>query len=356
MDFDPKKNYYEILGVSEDASADEIKKAFRKAAVQHHPDKKGGNKEKFQEVNEAHQVIGDKQKRQQYDAFRKGGFGGFGGGAGGFGGFQGGSANFDFGDLGDIVGNIFGGGGGFGGFGGGSRRPTKGDDLKKKVTITFDESYLGVTKKISYTRKKVVEGAEEKTCTKCNGSGRVVQQVQSPFGVMQTQTVCPECGGSGKIYFKDGKQLSDGGLEEVKEILEIKIPAGIKDDVYLKYSGKGDDGKNGMPAGDLYIQIHVSSDKNYIRKGDDIYVNQEVTIYDLVLGGEYEIKHPSGKIKIKIPKGTQIDEKIKVGGKGFGSGGLLSRRGDLYVVPDLKIPRRLSKEQEKLWKKLKEEK
>ncbi|HKL43745.1 MAG TPA: DnaJ C-terminal domain-containing protein [Candidatus Absconditabacterales bacterium] len=347
MDFDPKKNYYEILGVSEDATEDEIKKAFRKVAVKYHPDKAGGDKAKFQEVNEANQVIGNKQKRQQYDSFRKGGFGGFGGG-GNFGGFQTGGASFDVGDLGDIFGNIFG-----GGFGGESRGPRRGADLKKKVTITFDESYLGTKKKISYTRKKIVQGAEKKTCDNCGGSGRITKQVQSPFGVMQTQSGCPVCGGSGSVYFKDGKQLGNGGLEEKKEILEIKIPAGIKSDVYLKYSGKGDEGSNGMPAGDLYIQIHVAEDKNYIRKGDDIYVNQEVSIYDLVLGGEYEIKHPSGKIKIKIPKGTQIDDKIRIGGKGFGSSGMFSKKGDLFVVPDLRIPRRLSKEQEKLWKKLK---
>ncbi|HOG15156.1 MAG TPA: DnaJ C-terminal domain-containing protein [Candidatus Absconditabacterales bacterium] len=351
MDFDPKKNYYEILGVSEDATEDEIKKAFRKAAVKYHPDKAGGNKEKFQEVNEAHQILGDKQKRQQYDMFRKGGFGGFGGGN--FGGFQTGGASFDFGDLGDIVGNIF--GGGFGSFGGGGG-PRSGEDLKKKITITFDESYLGVTKKISYTRKRVVEGAEAKTCDMCSGRGRVTKQVQSPFGVMQSQSTCPTCGGSGQQYFKDGKKLENGGLEEVKEILEVKIPAGINHGAYLKYSNKGDDGQNGMPTGDLYIQINVSENPNYIRKGDHIYVNQEVTIYDLVLGGEYEILHPSGKIRIKIPKGTQLDEQIKISGKGFGSGGIFAKKGDLFVVPKLKIPKRLSKEQEVLWKKLQESK
>lgn len=351
MDFDPKKNYYEILWVSEDASEDEIKKAFKTAAVKYHPDKAGWNKEKFQEVNEANQVIWDKQKRQQYDAFRKGGFWGFGWSwwMWWFGGFQWGGATFDFGDLWDLMWWIFGGGW----FGGGSRWPSKWADLKKKITITFDESYLWVTKKISYTRKKVVEWAEKKSCEQCWWSWRVTKQVQSPFGVMQTQSACPVCSWSGSVYFKNGKKLSDWGLEEKKEILEIKIPAWINNDVYLKYSGKWDEWINWMPAGDLYVQIHVIEDKNYIRRWDDIYVNQEVSIYDLVLWWEYEIKHPSWKIKVKIPKGTQIDDKIRVSGKWFGSWWLLSRKWDLFIIPDLKIPKRLSKEQEKLWKKLK---
>ncbi len=351
MDFDPKKNYYEILWVSEDATEDEIKKAFRKAAVKYHPDKAGWDKAKFQEINEANQVIWNKQKRQQYDSFKKWWFGGFGwfGGWWDFGWFQSWWASFDFGDLWDIVWNIF--GWWFGGFGW-ERWPSKWEDLKKKVTITFDESYLWVTKKISYTRKKIVQWAEKKSCDTCGGRGRVTKQVQSPFGVMQTQSVCPVCGWSWNLYFKNGKKLENGWLEEIKEILEIKIPAWINNDVYLKYSGKGNDGQNGMPAGDLYIQINVTENSNYIRKGDDIYVNQEVTIYDLVLWWEYEISHPSGKLKIKIPKWTQLDEKIKISGKGFGEGGMFSKRWDLFVIPKLKVPRRLSKEQEDLWKKL----
>ncbi len=353
MDFDPKKDYYKILWVSEDATEDEIKKAFRKAAIKYHPDKKGWNKEKFQEVNEANQVVWDTQKRQQYDSYKKGWFWGFGGagwmwGAWWFGGW--GWATFDFGDLWDIMGGMF----GWWWFWGQAQWSKRWDDLKKKITITFDESYLWVTKKITYSRLKVVEWADQKTCESCNGSGRVVKQIQSPFGVMQTQAACPVCGWSGSSYFKDGVKLSDWWLEDVKEVLDIKVPAWIKTDVYLKYSGKGDEWENGMPAGDLYLQINVTSNKNYIRKWDDIYVTQEVSIFDLVLWWEYEIKHPTGKIKIKIPKGTQVDDKIKVGGKWFGTWWILSRNGDMFIIPNLKIPRRLSKEDEKLWKKLKQ--
>ena len=356
MDFDPKKNYYEILWVAEDASDEEIKKAFRKAAVKYHPDKPGGDKEKFQEINGAFQVIGDKQKRQQYDMFRKWGFTGFGGNGwfGNFGGFQTNWATFDFGDLGDlgdIVWNIF--GGWFGGFGWWNTA-RKWEDLRKKISITFDEAYLWVTKKISYTRKKMVQWAEKKTCDVCGGRWRVTKQVQSPFGVMQTQSACPNCGWSGSVYYKDGKKLDDGGLQDVKEILEVKVPAWIKNDVFLKYSGKWDEWKNGMPSGNLYIQIEIQDNPYYKRQGDDIYVSQEVSLFDLILGWEYEINHPTGKFNVKIPKGTQLDEKIKVAGKWFGSGGIFSKRWDLYVIPKVKIPKKLTREQEKIWKELKE--
>jgi curved DNA-binding protein len=154
------------------------------------------------------------------------------------------------------------------------------------------------------------------------------------------------------LYFKNGKKLENWWLEEVKEILEIKIPVWIKDDVYLKYSGRWDYGQNGMPAGDLYIQINITSNPYYVRKWDDIYINQEVNFYDLVLWWEYEINHPTGKLKIKIPKGTQVDESIRINWKGFGEWWVFSKRWDLFIVPKLKIPRRLTKEQEELWKKL----
>ena len=355
MDFDPKKNYYEILWVAEDASDEDIKKAFRKAAVKYHPDKPGGSKEKFQEINWAYQVIWDKQKRQQYDAFRKWGFTGFGwnGWFGNFGWFQTNGATFDFWDLwdlGDIVWNIF--WWGFGWFWWGRNAARNGEDLRKKITITFDEAYLWVTKKISYTRKKVVEWAEKRTCDVCGWKWRTTKQVQSPFGVMQTQTTCPNCGWSGNLYYKDGKKLEDGGLQDTKEILEVKIPAWIKNDVFLKYSGKWDEWKNGMPSGNLYIQIEIQDNPYYTRQGDDIYVNLDVSIFDLVLWWEYEINHPTGKIKVKIPKWTQMDEKIKVAGKWFGSGWIFSKRWDLYVVPKVKIPKKLSKDEENLWKEL----
>ena len=352
MDFDVSKNYYDILGVDEKASADEIKKAFRKAAVKHHPDK-WGDKKKFQEMNEAYQVIGDEKKRGQYDAYRSGGYTwggqwGFGGGAGfwGFGGGQG-FDGADF-DIGDLLGWFFG-----WGFGGGSRqrKNTTWEDITIGLTITFEESFLGTTKKFSYERLQKIEGATEKTCDVCKWHGAVSQQVQTPFGTMQSQVACRECGWVGKIFTKDGKVLPAGWLQKDKEILEVKIPAWIKDGAYIKFSTKWNDGISGK-AGDLYIQIGVATSKLYERKWEHIYVKAPVTIYDIVLWWEVSVDHPEGKLKVKIPKWTQIGDMIKISGKWFGEWWVFSRKGDLYVIPKIDIPKKLSKEQEKLWSEL----
>lgn len=353
MDFDPKKNYYEILGVSEDASADEIKKAFRKAAVKHHPDR-GGDKAKFQEVNEAHTILWDSAKKQQYDAFRQWGFGWFGEGGGfDFGGFwwQGwfGWWQVDF-DIWDLLWGMFG-GGWFGWWQ--ARRPRKWEDITNTIDITFEEAYLWVTKKAAYYRMQRTEWAEAKTCTECNGSGSVTRQAQTPFGVMQTQTICHKCAGGGKIYTKNGKELPENGLEKKKETIEVKIPAGAKDGVYIKYTGKGNAGFGDVPNGDLYIKVVVAKSKNNLeRKWDNLYAKVDVTIFDLVLGGTVEINHPEGKLNVKIPKGTQIWDLIKVSGKGFGDSGMFHRKGDMYIDPQIYIPKRLTKEQEKLWTEL----
>ncbi len=354
MDFDPSKDYYKILGVSENADDTEIKKAFRTAAVKHHPDR-WGDKTKFQEMNEAYQVIGDKQKRQQYDAYRKWGFsGGFWGWGfwwgGQFGGFSG--WGFDFGgvDLGDLVGSVFGWGAGFGSAGWG-RRQQSGTDLEKHISISFEESYTGTEKKVKYTRKVLEEGLESESCTHCQGSGRTVKQVNTPFGVMQTQAACEHCQGLGKVFKKNGKVLASWPLVDKEEVIDVKIPTGIKDGVYLKYAEKGSFWPNGQ-AGDLYLKISVQSSDNYTRKGEDLYITVPVSIFDMVLGAEQEINHPEGKMKIKIPKGLQVKDKIKISGKGFWKGGIFWNKGDVYLVPQLHIPKKLSKEQEKLWKSL----
>ncbi|HMS91585.1 MAG TPA: DnaJ C-terminal domain-containing protein [Candidatus Absconditabacterales bacterium] len=355
MDFDIKKNYYDILGVKEDASQEEIKKAFKKAAVKHHPDR-GGDKAKFQDMNEAYQVIGDEKKKSQYDAYRKGGFSGFGGGQGGgdFGGFGGGQGGFDFGDfdIGDLMGGIFG-----GGFGGGTRKKTAqgGDDIQVAMDISFEESYTGISKKIVYSRMKKVKGAEEKTCTSCKGHGSVVQQIQTPFGMMQSQVACSSCGGIGKIFTKNGKTLDNGGLEKEKETLEVKIPAGIHSGAYIKFADKGNESSS-HHVGDFYIQINIARSTLYERKGDNLYTKANVSLFDMVLGGEIMVNHPEGKLKIKVPKGTQVGDMIKIAGKGFGSSGIFSKKGDLYVSPQIEIPKKLSKEQEKLWETLKAKK
>ncbi len=354
MDFDPKKNYYEILGVGETASSDEIKQAFKKLAVKHHPDKKGWDKKKFQEINEAYQTLGDEKKKGQYDAYRSGWFNGFGWGQWwgdfwGFGGFGWGWVDFWDIDLGDIMGNFF-----WGWFWGwGRAKANKGwEDIQIALRITFEESYLGTTKKFSYARMKRIPGAEEEKCESCNGQGKVSQQVQTPFWVMQSQSACRTCGGLGKIFTKDGKTLPAGGLNKDSEIIEIKVPAGIKEWAYIKFAGKGNEWIWTWHAGDLYIQIQVAPSSLYERNWDNLYTKVSVTLFDLVLWGEISVDHPEGKLKVKIPKWTQVGDMVKVSGKGFGEGGVFSRKGDLYIVTKVEIPKKLSKDQEKLWSEL----
>lgn len=349
MDFDPKKNYYEILGISEDASADEIKKAFKKLAVQHHPDKKWWNTQKFQEANEAYQTLSDEKKKSQYDAYRKGGF--WWGDFGGFGGFWWGG-NVDFGniDLWDLMGGIF-----WWWFGGfwwwGRSRNTTWEDIKVALDITFEESYLGSKKKVAYDRLIKAKGVEEKTCSHCNGRWVVTQQAQTPFGVMQSQWACPQCSGIGKIFTKNGKELKNGWLETSREVIEVNIPAAIKTGSYIKFAGKGHDGIS-WHNGDLYIRIDVTSSKIYERRGDNLYTQADITLFDLILWWEVTIPHPEKKIKVKIPKGTQVWDMVKISGKGFWSGSMFHKKGDMYLIPQVKIPKKLSKEQEKLWKEL----
>jgi molecular chaperone DnaJ len=172
------------------------------------------------------------------------------------------------------------------------------------------------------------------------------------FGTFQTQVACPTCHGYGKIFTKDGKTLGNGGLEEQKEVIEIKIPAGIKDDAYIKYPSKGNAGLGGAPEGDLFLKIRVLPSSKYRRQENDLYVKAEISLFDVVLGGEIEIPHPEGKMTVKVPKGTQIGDKIKVSGKGFGTKGLFQSKGDVFIETKISIPKKLSKEEEKLWKEL----
>ena len=344
MDFDPKKDYYKILGVDENATTAEIKKAFRKLAIKYHPDR-WGSKEKFQEINEAHGVLSDENKRKQYDAYRKGDFSwGFGGNGGfDFWGFW-----WEWFDIWDIFGNLF---GGF--WWEKAARSTKGNDLKKIIEITFEEAYLWTQKKISYSRLQKVSWVDVTTCPQCNGRWKVSQAAQTPFGIFQTQTACHHCGGMGKIFTKNGRQLENWWLESIKESLEIKIPEGIKEGAYIKYVGKGDAWIWDVPDGDLFLKIHVIESEKYRREWDDLFVKADVSLFDLVLWGEIEISHPEGKIKVKVPKGTQIGDKIKISGKGFWWKGLFQSRGNLYIETKVSIPKRLTKEEEKLWQELK---
>lgn len=352
FDFDPKKNYYEILWVWEDATADDIKKAFRKSAIKNHPDK-WGDKVKFQEANEAHQILSDENKRRQYDSMRKWWFdpGSFSQWwwQWWFGGFGWSNGGFDI-DLWDLLGWMF--GWWFGWWQQQtSRQSRRWSDIKIAIDISFEEGYLGTEKKISYNKMTIVEWAVSDKCSACNGRWVIVQQTRTPFGIIQNQVACSHCGWAWSVFKKDWRQLDSWWLEKKKEIIDVKIPVWIKDWVFLKYHGRWNAGLS-WENWDLYIKINVTQSRIFERKWDDLYVKSEITFFDLVLWWEIEINHPEGKVKIKIPKWTQLTDMIKVAGKWYWEKWMFSKRWDMLIIPKVSVPKRLSKEQEKLWERL----
>lgn len=356
-----KRDYYEVLGVSKGASADEIKKAYRKLAMKYHPDYNPGDKtaeEKFKEINEANEVLSDPEKRKRYDQF---GFAGvdpsYGAGqGGGFGGFGEGGV-----DLGDIFGDIF--GGGFGGFGGGSRSnpnaPRKGQDIRVRITLDFSEAVHGCTKKISITRQDVckdcggtgaAKGTSPETCPDCGGRGYVVRQQRTPFGVMQSQQPCARCGGKGKIVKDPCKTCHGGGRVATKKTLEVNIPAGIDDDQSIALRAVGDAGANGGPNGDVIVMVTVRPDPMFQRDGYDVWVTVPITYSQAVLGAKITVPTVDGKVEYDVPEGTQSGTTFRLRGKGIqyvnGRG-----RGDMYVKCEVEIPKKLNKTQRDALKK-----
>ena len=354
-----KRDYYEVLGVSKTATDAEIKKAYRKLAMKYHPDYNPGDKdaeEKFKEVNEANEVLSDPKKRQLYDQY---GFAGVdpsyaaqnGGGAGGFSGFGG-----DGVDLGDIFGDIF--GGGFGGFGGSARQanpnaPRKGQDIRVRITLSFDEAVHGCKKNITITRQQectechgsgCAAGSSPETCPDCGGRGYVIRQQRTPFGVMQSQQPCPHCGGRGTIIKNPCKTCRGTGKTSARKTLEVKIPAGIDDDQNIALRGQGDAGTNGGPAGDVIVHVTVKPDAVFERDGYDVYVRVPITYSQAVLGAEIEVPTVDGKVAQKIPEGTQSGTKFRLRGQGIqylnGRG-----HGDQYVIVDVEIPKKLNRTQ-----------
>ena len=357
-----KRDYYEVLGIQKGADESEIKKAYRKAAMKYHPDKfanssdteKKDAEEKFKEINEAYQVLSDSQKKQQYDQF---GHAAFEQGGAGFGGFGGGG--FDFGD---IFGDIFGGGGfgGFGGFGGSSRRSyvEPGDDLRYNLEITLEEAAKGVEKTIKYKRAGQCEhchgtGAEEektKTCTTCNGQGTVRTQQRTILGVMQSQSVCPDCHGKGEIPEKKCKHCHGSGTERETVEKRVNIPAGIDDGQKLKLSGMGEASHNGGPNGDLYVVIRIKQHDIFERRGDNLYCEVPISFSMAVLGGEVEIPTLNGKKMIKVPEGTESGKLMKVSGEGMPA--LRENyKGDIIVRLMIETPKKLSDKQKELLQK-----
>lgn len=352
-----KRDYYEVLGVSKDASADEIKKAFRKAAVKHHPDKEGGDETKFKEINEAYEVLKDAQKRQRYDQFGHAGVGGNGGGYSGnpfegFGGFQGQNVHFDFGDggLGDIFSQFFGGGAGQQ-----QRGPKRGRDVETTVNLTFEEAVFGIERTLeldmddecSHCHGTTVEpGSSMKTCPTCKGAGQQQRVMNTIFGPVQQAVVCDTCHGAGQIPEKVCTVCKGKGTERRRQSLKVKIPAGIDDGATIRLTGRGE-AVGGGSRGDLYVNIRVKAHKKFTREGDIILSDEHVTMVDAALGTEIDVETVDGTIRMKVPAGTQSGTDFKLTDHGVphlrGNG-----RGAHIVRIVVDTPTKLSKKQREL--------
>lgn len=354
-------DYYQILGISKDSSQEEIKKAYRKLAHKHHPDK-GGDEKKFKEINEAYQVLSDKGKKGQYDRFGRVFEGGAGSNQGfDFGSFgdQGFDFDFDFGDLGEVMEDFF-------GFGGPKRKKDvkKGRDLEIELTLPLEEILKGREKEISL--EKFVScsrcqgvgaepGTQVRECFSCRGSGQVQQIKRTPFGSFTRVTVCPECGGEGFKPEKLCNVCRGEGRIKKEEKIRIFVPAGVDTNQVIKIEGKGEAGKRGGKAGDLYIRIFVRQHPVFKRKGDDVYQQIPVTLTQAALGDEVEVSTLEGsRILLKIDQGTESGKLLRISGKGiphFSGYG----RGNMYVELTVRVPKKLTRKQKELLEKLKEE-
>lgn len=354
-----KRDYYDVLGVSKDASADEIKKAYRKLAVKYHPDKDGGDEAKFKELGEAYEVLKDASKRQRYDQFSHAGMGGGAAGGGGysgnpfegFGGFNGQNINFDFGDggLGDIFGQFF------GGNTGGRQRERRGRDVETAVTLDFKEAVFGVEKHLSLGMEEPCRhchgvGAEPgysmKTCPTCKGAGQQMRMMNTVFGQIQQAVVCPTCEGAGKVPEKACSVCHGKGTVRGDESVKVKIPAGIDDGATIRIKERGEAIKGG-PRGDLYVHIRVKADKHFVRKGDTIMSEEKINMIDAALGTEIDVATVDGMVRMKVPAGTQSGTDFKLSGHGVPHVGAKSR-GSHIVGIIVETPTKLSKKQKEL--------
>ncbi len=359
-----KRDYYEVLGVSKNASADEIKKAFRRLAVQHHPDKEGGDESKFKELNEAYEVLKDSEKRKRYDQFGHAGVGSSaasdGGGFNGFGGFDGQNVHFDFGDLGlgDILGSFFG-----GGFSGQQRggRQARGHDVQTSVELSFEEAVFGVEKDLhirlddtcEHCKGTTVEpGHELKTCETCGGRGQVVTATRTIFGNIQQAIVCHVCNGRGKVPEKICSVCRGKGTSPEQQTINLKIPAGIDDGATIRLREHGEAIANG-PKGDLYVNVRVKPHKKFTREGDLILSKEHVEMVDAALGTTIEVETVDGPVNMKVPAGTQSGSDFKLSGHGVPhlKG---SSRGSHIVTILVDTPTKLSKKQAELLEEFKD--
>lgn len=347
-----KRDYYEVLGVDKNASEEEIKKAYRKKAIQYHPDKNPGDKEaeeKFKEAAEAYDVLSDPQKRQRYDQFGHAGVGG----ASQSGGFGGGMSMEDiFSQFGDIFGGHFGSFGGFGGFGGqrGGRRVNRGSDLRVKVKLSLKDIATGVEKKIkvkkyvacSHCHGTGAEGSDgTKTCDTCKGSGVVTRIANTILGQMQTQTTCPTCGGEGKVIVKKCTNCNGEGIVRDEEVITINIPAGVAEGMQLSMNGKGNAARQGGINGDLLILVEEEPHPELLRDENDLIYNLLLSFPQAALGGSVEVPTVDGKVKVKIDPGTQPGKVLRLRNKGLPSVNGYGT-GDLLVNVSVYVPENLS--------------
>ena len=363
-------DYYKTLGIDKKSSKDEVKRAYRKLAHQYHPDKKGGDEKKFKEINEAYSILSDDKKRAEYDTYGRTFSGAGQQGAGGwdFSGFssQGGPfsgwdfSNFtnkensgfqDF-DLGDIFSEFF---------GGQSRRTKRGRDISIDIEVSFSESVFGTERKVLIRKKTICsecngsgakKGTEMKQCSTCNGTGKIHESKRSMFGSITHTVVCNECDGKGKIPKEKCSRCFGVGTTDKQEELNIKIPAGIEDGEMIRQSSAGEAIRGGV-SGDLYIKIHVKSDSNFRKEGNNIFMDLDVKLTDAVIGAEYKLKTLDGVIDIKIPTGVNHGDFLRVKNKGVVVG--KDKRGDLLIKVKIIMPKKLSKKSKELLEELKNE-
>lgn len=357
-----EKNYYDILGVNKNASDDEIKKAYRSLAKKYHPDLNPGNAEaaeKLKQVNEAYSVLSDKTKRQNYDTYgNENGPQGFGGsGFGGFGSGFGGFSSGDFSDFGDIFSNIFG-----GAFGGGSSRrsrraeQTQGSDIQVKMKLSFPEAAFGCRKSVNLTRTETCSycngsgaknGTEISTCSRCKGSGTIRQTQNTLFGQVVSESVCPDCHGTGKMIKEKCPHCGGSGVTRQNRTIELNIPGGVDNDQVLTLRGQGEAGRNGGPNGDIQILIQIEPHKLLKREGYDVYVDVPITFTEALLGAKVKIPGINETIELTIPELTQSGTILTVKGKGVK---ILNKNsyGDLYAKIIIELPKSLDRSSKQL--------
>jgi len=351
-----KQDYYEILGISKGASAAEIKKAYRKKAVQYHPDKNPDDKgaeEKFKKAAEAYEVLSDENKKARYDQYGHAAFEN-GGGGGGFGG----GMNMDdiFSQFGDIFGGGFGGGGGFSGFGGGGgrQRRVKGSNLRIRVKLSLEEIANGVEKKVKVRRKVQAAGVSYKTCGTCQGSGQMTRITNTILGRMQTSTTCSTCSGAGQVIDKRPSGADGQGMKAAEETVLIKIPAGVVEGMQLKVTGKGNEAPGNGVSGDLLVAIEEKEHDYLKREGDNLHYDLYISFSEAALGSSKEIDTVTGKVRIKVDAGVQSGKILRLRGKGIPSiNGYGS--GDLLVHVNVWTPKTLNKQQKEFFEKMRDD-